>query len=139
MKTVMVFGAFDGLHSGHLDYFKQARVFGDTLVVSVGTDRNVERIKGKKPLFNQDERLELVSECKLVDKAVLGSETDFYHHIKSVEPDVICLGYDQWAEPGNLRQELKKVGLLNIEIYRLKPYEKFRAKSTITKSESVDF
>ncbi len=139
MKTVMVFGAFDGLHPGHLDYFKQARVFGDLLVASVGTDKNVERIKGKKPLFNQDERLELVSECKLVDKAVLGSETDFYHHIKSVEPDVICLGYDQWAKPGDLRLELKKVGLLNIEIYRLKPYEKYRAKSTITKSKSVDF
>ena len=135
----MVFGAFDGLHPGHLFYFKQARVFGDTLVVSVGTDRNVERIKGKKPLFNQDERLELVARCRLVDKAVLGSETDFYQHIKSVEPDVICLGYDQWAKEGDLRVELKKIGLGNIEIYRLKPYEKYRAKSTIAKTKSVDF
>lgn len=139
MKKVIAFGAFDGLHSGHLDYFKQARAYGDLLVVSVGTDKNVERIKGKKPLFNQDERLDLVSSCRLVDKAVLGEEEDFFHHIKSVEPDVICLGYDQWAKEGDLRAELKKVGLSNVEIYRLKPYEKYRAKSTITKAESVDF
>ncbi len=139
MKTVIAFGAFDGLHPGHLDYFKQAKVYGDILVVSVGTDKNVEKIKGKRPLFNQDERLELVDSCKFVDKAVLGSETDFYQHIKSVEPDVICLGYDQWVKEGDLRAELKKVGLSDMEIYRLKPYEKYRAKSTITKSKSVDF
>ena len=45
----MVFGAFDGLHPGHLDFFRQAKEYGDTLVVSVGTDKNVEKIKGKKP------------------------------------------------------------------------------------------
>jgi len=139
MKKVMAFGAFDGLHPGHLDYFKQAKVHGDILVVSVGTDKNVERIKGKKPLFNQDERLDLIANCALVDKAVLGEEEDFMHHIKSVGPDVICLGYDQWAKEGYLRSELKKVGLLSVEIYRLKPYEKHRAKSTITKARSVDF
>ena len=69
----------------------------------------------------------------------MGSETDFYQHIKSVEPDVICLGYDQWAKEGDLRGDLKKVGLSHIEIYRLKPYEKYRAKSTITKNKSVDY
>lgn len=135
----MVFGAFDGFHPGHLDYFKQARAYGDVLVVSVGTDKNVERIKGKRPLFNQDERLELVSSCRLVDEAIVGAETDFYQHIKSVQPSVICLGYDQWAREDDLRVELKKVGLNHIEVYRLKPYEKYRAKSTITKTKSVDF
>src|SRR3989344_7690737 len=102
MKVVMVFGAFDGFHPGHLDFFKQARAYGDVLVVSVGTDRNVEKIKGKGPLFNQDERLDLVASCRLVDKAVMGSEVDFNHHIKFIEPDIICLGYDQWAKISDL-------------------------------------
>lgn len=135
----MAFGAFDGLHPGHIDYLKQAKAYGDVLVVSVGTDKNVERIKGKKPLFNQEERLDLVASCKLVDKAVLGEEEDFYHHIKSVEPDVICLGYDQWAKEEDLRRELKNVGLSSVEVYRLKPYEIYRAKSTVAKAKSVDF
>src|SRR4030067_1906811 len=97
MKKVMVFGAFDGLHPGHLDFFRQAKRYGDFLIVSVGTDKNVKKIKGKKPLFNQDERLDLVAMCKKVDQAVLGTETNFYKHIRDHEPDVFCLGYDQWA------------------------------------------
>ena len=44
MKSVLVFGAFDGLHPGHLDFFLQAKKFGDHLIVSVGTDKNVEKI-----------------------------------------------------------------------------------------------
>lgn len=138
-KVVMVFGAFDGLHSGHLDFFKQAKNFGDFLVVSVGTDKNVEKIKGKKPLFSENERLELVGQLKIVDKAILGAEESFYEHIKQHTPDVICLGYDQWADEGSVKSELGKVGLVRTEICRLKPYEEHRAKSTIAKKKSVDF
>lgn len=139
MKIVMVFGAFDGLHPGHLDFFKQAKQYGDMLIVSVGTDLNVQSIKGKKPLFTQNERLSLVDACKIVDRAVLGSEDNFFENIKSYEPDVICLGYDQWAKEEDVKEELKNVGLIKTEVYRLKPYEKNRAKSTIAKAQSVDF
>ena len=135
----MVFGAFDGLHPGHLDFFKQARKYGDRLVVSVGTDKNVIKIKGKKSLFDQNERLSLVKNCRLVDKAVLGSEENFYEHIKSFSPDVICLGYDQWAKEDEVKQELNRVGLTNTYVVRLKPHRVDRAKSTIAKKRSVDF
>src|SRR3990167_1674964 len=97
MKKVMVFGAFDGVHPGHLDFFKQAKQHGDYLIVSVGTDKNVRAIKGKPPLFSQKDRLGLISSFSAVDKAVLGAEVNFYDHIKIEKPDVICLGYDQWA------------------------------------------
>lgn len=139
MKVVMVFGAYDGLHPGHLNFFRQAKEFGDNLVVSVGTDKNVQKIKGKKPLFNQDERLSLVRECIIVDNAIIGAETDFYDHIKNYKPDVVCLGYDQWASEGEVRRELDKVGLKSTVIKRLKPYEPQRAKSTLVKKVSVDF
>ena len=139
MKVVMVFGAFDGLHPGHLDFFKQAKGYGDTLVVSVGLDKNVEKIKGKKPLFNHEERLHLVRNCRYVDNAVLGAAEDFYQHIKNYKPDVICLGYDQWAKEDELRGELNKIGLGKTDIVRLKSYEAYRAKSSIIKQKSVDF
>lgn len=135
----MIFGAFDGLHPGHLDFFKQAKKYGDRLVVSVGTDRNVAKIKDKKPLFNQEERLELVKNCRYVNEAVLGSQEDFYAHIKNFGPDVICLGYDQWAGEDEVRQELDRVGLTKTQVVRLKPYKPNRAKSTIAKRKSVDF
>lgn len=136
---VMVFGAFDGLHPGHLDFFKQAKIHGNFLIVSVGTDKNVTKIKGKKPLFNQEERLALVGCIKLVDEAVLGSETDFYRAINKHQPDVICLGYDQWASEKDVRVGLDSVGLFKTKIVRLVPHMESRAKSSIIKKKSVDF
>ena len=139
MKKVMVFGAFDGLHPGHLDFFKQAKKYGDFLVVSVGRNVNVKKIKGKEPLFDEEERLELVSNLKIVDKAVLGAVHEFIEHIKMEAPDIICLGYDQWAKEDEVKKELGKAGLSNCEVIRLKPYKEGTSKSTIVKAQSVDF
>lgn len=138
MNRVMVFGAFDGLHPGHLDFFRQAKQYGEQLIVSVGTDKNVANIKGTKPLFNQQERLSLVANCKLVDLAVLGAEEDFYRDIKLYAPDVICLGYDQWAKEKEVLENLHTVGLAT-KVFRLAPYKIRRAKSKIVKRKSVDF
>ncbi len=139
MKKVLVFGAFDGLHPGHVDFFKQAKEYGDYLIVSVGTDRNVARIKGKKPLFSEEERLDLVKNVRLVDEAVLGAEEDFYQQIKKLEPDVICLGYDQWTSKDDVLKNLKGVGLGDVRVFRLKSHKEGRAKSTHLKTRSVDF
>lgn len=138
-KKIMVFGSFDGLHPGHLDFFKQAKALGDYLVVSVGTDINVEKIKGKKPLFTQDERLELISNLKIVDEAVMGAVNDFYLEIQIHGPSIICLGYDQWAKEDEVLAELAKVGLIDTKVVRLNAHEPNRAKSTIAKVKSVDF
>lgn len=139
MKVVMVFGAFDGLHPGHLDFFRQAKEHGDSLVVSVGRDRNVEKIKHKKTLFSEAERLDIVGELKIVDNAVLGAEEDFFEHIKQHAPDVICLGYDQWASDVMVRKELDRVGLTKTDVVRLKPFDPLRAKSTVMKEKSGEF
>ena len=139
MKKVMVFGAFDGLHPGHLDFFKQAKKYGDFLIVSVGTDKNVTEIKGKTPLFNQRERLALIASVELVDKSVLGAERDFYRQIRKHKPHIICLGYDQWATEADARVELDRVGLKETKGISLKPYKVSKAKSTIVKKNSVDW
>jgi len=131
-KKVMIFGAFDGLHPGHLDFFRQAKKYGDFLVVSVGLDANVKKIKGKKPLFGQDERLDLIKNCRLVDKAMLGGREEkyFFNHIKKEAPSVICLGYDQWASHYYVLKELQKIGLFKTRVVRLSPWQPKLAKST---------
>ena len=109
------------------------------MIVSVGTDKNVAVIKGKKPLFFQKERLALVASVGLVDKAVLGAEKDFYREIKKMAPNIICLGYDQWATEEDVRVELDRVGLKKTKVVRLKPHKASKAKSTIVKKNSVDY
>lgn len=135
----MVFGAFDGFHPGHLDFLRQAKKLGDFLIVSVGTDRNVEKIKGKKPLFGEDERLDVVSNLKIVDRAIMGARHDFFVKVKQEKPDIIGLGYDQWASEDYVRDELNKVGLFETKIERLGAYRGDIAKSTVLKQKSVDF
>lgn len=139
MKVVMTFGAFDGLHPGHLDFFKQAKKHGDYLIVSVGTDENVKAIKGKVPLFTQEERVDLVKNLKIVDLAVAGVEKNYYKAIKKYKPNIICLGYDQWASEDDVKLGLVSVGLLKTKVIRLGPYKEDRAKSTIVKANSVDY
>ena len=139
MKKVLVFGAFDGLHPGHIDFFRQAREHGDRLVVSVGTDENVAQIKGKAPLFSQEERKAVIEQLKCVDEVLIGEKENYYQGIVKIDPDVICLGYDQWAAEDDVKTGLKKVGLDKVEVIRLSAYKENRAKSTFLKDKSLDF
>ena len=47
-KQVVVFtnGCFDIIHSGHLDLLKEARSYGDKLVVGLNSDKSVRNLKG---------------------------------------------------------------------------------------------
>lgn len=125
----MVFGTFDGLHPGHLDFFKQAKKFGDFLIVSVARDNNVPFFKGETSMFDNSERLDVIDQLKIVDEVVLGDKKNFLKHISREDPDVICLGYDQWADEKKLGKALKSVGLLRTKIVRLSAYKPHKAKS----------
>jgi len=134
MKRVMVFGAFDGFHPGHLNFLKQAKKYGDYLIVVVARDQRVKKIKGRPPKKSEKERLEEIKRQKLVDLALLGQKKNPYQIIKKARPDVICLGYDQKIFTQNLPHFLKETGL-KTKIYRLKPYkEKIYHSSIINKS-----
>ena len=60
MTKVMVFGTFDPLHPGHVDFFRQAKQHGDELVVVVALDSTVEKTKGRKPSLGENARLAAV-------------------------------------------------------------------------------
>ena len=47
MKIVIATGGFDPLHSGHINYLKEAKKLGDQLIVGVNSDEWLERKKGK--------------------------------------------------------------------------------------------
>lgn len=92
---VMVFGTFDILHPGHINFFKQARAYGTELYVVVARDSTVQRIKHKLPRHTEEQRLAAVRAEPLVMKAILGSAVDPMAVIYENTPDVVCLGYDQ--------------------------------------------
>ncbi len=95
-KKVLVSGCFDLLHGGHMAFFKTAAGYGK-LFVSVGRDDNLLKLKGKVPLFSQDERLFIIRSIKYVDEAFLASGTgmlDFEPDISRIKPDIFIVNVD---------------------------------------------
>ena len=124
----MIFGTFDIIHGGHIHMFKQAREYGDYLIVVVARDVNVEKTKGIGAMHDEKERLDFVSHIDLIDKARLGDKTDVYRVIREEKPDVIALGYDQKVYVDHLAEAVTKAGL-QTQIVKLREYESKRLKS----------
>ena len=66
---VLVTGGFDPIHSGHIAYLKDAKKLGDKLIVGVNSDQWLVQKKGS-PFLPIEERIEIVSNLSVVDKAV---------------------------------------------------------------------
>ena len=63
-KIVLCHGVFDLLHIGHIDYFKEAKKFGNILIVSVTDDIFVSKGSGR-PYFNSIERSRFISSLEV--------------------------------------------------------------------------
>lgn len=131
MKRVMVFGTFDILHEGHLDFFRQAKKQANHLTAVVARDIFVKKAKGKLPRNSEEKRVSNVRKSGTVDKVILGSRThNFYRTIRTHKSDVIALGYDQKPSIYKLKKDLRRHRLSNIKIVRLKPYQPNKYKSS---------
>ncbi len=135
MIKVMVFGTFDIFHCGHINFLKQAKLYGDYLIVVVARDLTVKKIKGEYSLNKENSRVQKIKKSKLANKVVLGCLGDKYKIISKLKPDIICLGYDQNSFTGPLKDELKKRNLSYIKIIRLKPYKPEIYKSSKLKKQ----
>lgn len=96
MKTVITFGTFDVLHVGHTRILERARALGDRLVVGVSSDAlNVEK-KGRKPIYPEEERMEIVRCLRCVDEVFLEESLELKgKYIEEHRADVLVMG-DDW-------------------------------------------
>lgn len=95
-KKVLVSGCYDLLHGGHIAFFKTASSYGN-LYVSVGRDENLLLLKGKKPIFSEEERLYVVKSIKYVYDAFLASGTgmlDFEPDLIRLKPDIFIVNHE---------------------------------------------
>ena len=63
---VLCHGVFDIIHEGHINHFKFAKKFSDTLIVSVTNDKFVNKGPGK-PNFNIYSRINMLTNLSIVD------------------------------------------------------------------------
>ena len=128
-KKVFVSGCYDLLHSGHVEFFKQASQFGD-LYVGIGSDATYQEYKHRKPMFPQEERLFMVQNIKSVKEAYINEGSgviDFLPTLDIVKPDIFVVN----AEGGSdtKRQLCEERGIQYIELQRT-PAEGLQARSS---------
>ena len=95
-KKVLVSGCYDLLHGGHIAFFKTAATFGD-LYVSIGRDENLLLLKGKRPVFSEEERLFTVKSIRYIYDAFLASGRgmlDFEPDLIRLKPDIFVVNSD---------------------------------------------
>jgi cytidyltransferase-like protein len=128
-KKVFVSGCFDLLHSGHIAFFEEAAGYGD-VYVGLGSDKTIRALKNRKTVYNEEERLYMVSALKFVKGAWInkGSGTlDFLNEIKDLKPDIMFVNDD--GESDGKRQLCKDLGIEYIIRKRI-PKENLPARST---------
>jgi cytidyltransferase-like protein len=118
-KKVFVSGCYDLIHGGHIAFFKTAAAFGD-LYVSLGRDENLLLLKGKKPVFSEEERLYIVRSVRHVHDAFLASGMgmlDFEPDLLRVKPDIFIVNYD--GHTPDKEKLCKKLGIEYVILERI--------------------
>lgn len=95
-KKVFVSGCYDLLHSGHVEFFRQAAEYGD-LYVGIGSDKTIEGYKHHKTIYSEQERLFMVKAIRYVKDAFINAGSgimDFVPTIEALKPDILVVNSD---------------------------------------------
>jgi FAD synthetase len=119
MKKVIAFGTFDLVHPGHVHMLKEAKSYGDYLVVIVARDETVLEVKKHLPLHTEGVRLEHITALGIADKVRLGNLGNKFAVIDEEKPDIVALGYDQKVPIDKLSAAIED----HVKIVRLSPFK----------------
>ena len=95
-RKVFVSGCYDLLHSGHVEFFRQAAEYGD-LYVGIGSDATIQGYKHHKPVYCEQERLFMVKSIRYVKDAFINAGSgimDFVPTALALRPDILVVNSD---------------------------------------------
>ena len=106
-KIVLCHGVFDIIHAGHISHFKSAKKFGDILIISVTSDKFVN--KGfNRPMFDLNKRKKILSELSVVDYVCDSDSKDAISIIEKIKPNFYCKGPDYKKFNDDITNKIKK-------------------------------
>ncbi len=126
---VFVSGCYDLLHSGHVEFFRQAARYGD-LYVGIGSDETILHYKHHKTIYSEDERLFMVKAIRYVKDAFINAGSgimDFVPTLDIVKPDVFVVNEDGGNE--EKRKLCEERGIRYVVLQRT-PQEGLEARSS---------
>ena len=135
-KKVFVSGCYDLLHSGHVEFFRQAAEYGD-LYVGIGSDATILHYKGHRTMFDERERLFMVKSIRYVKDAYINAGRgimDFVPTVDRLRPDILVVNEDGASE--EKRQFCEARGMEYIVLKR-DPHEGLEAHSSTAIKERL--
>lgn len=126
---VFVSGCYDLLHSGHVEFFRQAAQYGD-LYVGIGSDKTYLGYKHRKTIYSEQERLFMVKSIRYVKEAYINAGSgvlDFVPTLDIVKPDVFVVNSDGGSE--DKRRICEARGIEYVELER-EPHAGLTARSS---------
>jgi len=92
-KIIHCHGVFDLIHVGHIKHFQEAKKIGDFLVVSITSDKYVNKGLGR-PIFNENLRAEVLSSITYIDAVCINHYTTSEKLISLIKPNIYFKGPD---------------------------------------------
>ena len=137
MKKVFVSGCYDLLHSGHVEFFRQAAEYGD-LYVGIGSDATILEYKHHKTVYSEQERLFMVKSIRYVKDAFINAGSgimDFVPTVEALKPDILVVNEDGGND--EKRRFCEEHGIEYVVLQRV-PQEGLKARSStdLKKTES---
>ena len=129
-------GTYDMFHIGHLNLLKHAKEKCDYLIVGVNTDELVKNYKEKSAIIPFEERIEIVSSIKYVDKVVACDTLDKKEAFKNHKFDILFIG-DDWKGNARWAQTEKDLAQLGARLEYL-PYTK-NTSSTMLREKLAEY
>ena len=118
MTRVYVDMVADLFHQGHVRFLEQARGFGDVLVVGIHSDLTVAGYK-RPPVMSMEERISVVSACRLVDEVIPDAPLRMTHDwVSRHRIDIVVHGDDLPEESLSEMYDVPR----QLGILRLVPY-----------------
>lgn len=98
-RLVVTNGCFDVLHVGHVRYLREAKAFGDALLILLNGDASVRKLKGEgRPINPEDDRAEVLAALEVVDAVTVFNGLRCDELLRLAEPDVYVKGGDYTPE-----------------------------------------
>lgn len=86
-SSILVKGAYDVIHSGHILSFINAKNLADILIVCIASDASIKKNKGNdRPYNNLLHRLIVLSNIELIDYIVIFDNVSIFETIKEIRP-----------------------------------------------------
>ena len=128
-RKVFVSGCYDLLHSGHVEFFRQAAAYGD-LYVGIGSDATILDYKHHRTVYSERERLFMVKSIRYVKDAFINAGhgvMDFIPTVEALKPDILVVNEDGSSE--EKRRFCAERGIAYV-VLRRTPQEGLKARSS---------